>query len=207
MKKIAIISLVILSSVSAYTQTTVGQINKICQAYDDQIQQAEEEEVEFLPPHITINSTLNKRAIGPVEHSIVLYFDEYEEFEEPEQDNEYVMPNKYAMLRKAIVVYESGSYTITTHYYLDEQGYLIKFIFSEIGYECYAQTTYFDEHEPIRISQESINSSDCLLLDEESIEYDKTEFNEQEKSDAQLLVVLAEQYREMLANQYDLIKD
>ena len=182
-------------------------IDKICTDYDSLIQQSIEEEMDFYPAHITIKSTLSKRAIGEVDHTIKLYFDEHEEFEEPVDEEEYYMPLKYAIIRKAIVILESGSYLIESNFYFDEDGYLVKFYFSENGYECYEETSYFDQHKPIRITHKEIETELCSDYDDPVEPYDKTNLNDTEKASALLLVKQAEKYRQILTNQYDIIKD
>lgn len=206
MKKTFILSILILS-INGYAQSTSAQIDKICSNYDSLIQRSIDEEMDFYPAHITINSTLNKRAIGEVDHTIKLYFDEIEEFEEPIDGEDYTMPYKYAMLRKAIVIFESGSYTIKAQYYFDQYGYLIKYYYTETGYQCYNHATYFKEHKPVRMYRKLIESEECTGSEEQLSPYDKTEFSGEEKADGNLLITQAELLREMLGQQYDLIKD
>ena len=183
------------------------KIDSICTAYDEMIAQAIEEELDFYPAHITIKSTLNKRGIGPVDHIIKLYFDEVEEVEHPVEgeENEY-MTYKYAMLRKVVVIFESGSYLIESNMYFDNNGFLIKFHFSENGYECYEETTYFNEHNPIRMTHTEMVTEDCPENEERPESYDKTKLNDEEMAAAKLLVKVAEKYHLMLSNQYDIIK-
>lgn len=206
MKKTFILSILILS-INGYAQSTSAQIDKICSNYDSLIQRSIDEEMDFYPAHIAINSTLNKRAIGEVDHTIKLYFDEIEEFEEPIDGEDYTMPYKYAMLRKAIVIFESGSYILESNYYFDEHGFLIKFHFSEMGYECYEEDTYFDEHNPIRITHQEIEDELCTDSDSTTEPYDKTKLNSQEIASAKVLIKQAEKYREMLSSHYEIIKN
>ncbi len=206
MKKILSFCLIL---VCAYThaQNQTEDIDKLCQEYDDQIQKAVDEEVDFLPPHFTIKSILQERAIGPVERTIKLYFDEIEEIESSENGDEYSMPYEYAILRKAVTLIETGSYTIKTEQYFDEHGYLIKFKYIQEGYECYEELTYFKEHTPIRITHITELPEKCPNNEDEIESYDKTELNEQEIATAKLLLKQAEKYREMMQNQYSLIKN
>ena len=203
--KEAVVFMFLLIGTIAQGQTE--KIDSICNAYDELIAQAIEEELDFYPPKIIISSTLNKRAIGPVDHTIKLYFDEIEEVEHPieGEENEY-MTYKYAVLRKVVVIFESGSYLIESNYYLDENGFLIKFYFNENGYECYEESAYFEAHQPIRITHTETITEDCPEDDERAISYDKTKLNDEEIATAKLLLEAVEKYHVMLLNQYEIIR-
>lgn len=203
MKKILSFCLIL---ICAYThaQNQTEDIDKLCQEYDEQIQKAEDEEVDFLPPHFTIKSILQERAIGPVERTIKLYFDEIEEIEEPFEEGEYTLQYEYALLRKAVTMVETGSYSIKTELYFDKNGYLIKFRYTQDGYECYEELTYFEEHKPIRITHKR---AECPDNEDEIEPFDKIDLSKEEIANAKLLLNQAEKYREMMQNQYSLIKN
>lgn len=203
MKKILSFCLIL---ICAYThaQNQTEDIDKLCQEYDEQIQKAEDEEVDFLPPHFTIKSILQERAIGPVERTIKLYFDEIEEIEEPFEEGEYTLQYEYALLRKAVTMVQTGSYSIKTELYFDKNGYLIKFRYTQDGYECYEELTYFEEHKPIRITHKR---AECPDNEDEIEPFDKIDLSKEEIANAKLLLNQAEKYQVILLQQYDLIKN
>jgi len=135
---------------------------------------------------------------------INISFDEIEEIESSENGEEYSMPYEYAVLRKAVTLIETGSYTIKTEQYFDEHGYLIKFRYTQDGYECYEELTYFEEHKPIRITHKR---AECPDNEDEIEPFDKIDLSKEEIANAKLLLNQAEKYREMMQNQYSLIKN
>jgi hypothetical protein len=188
--------------IGTIAQSQSDKIDSLCTAYDELIAQAIEEELDFYPPKISISSTLNRRAIGEVNHTIHLYFDEHEELEEPETDDEDVLFYNYALLRKVEFIIESGSYKFSYIYYFDEIGFLIRYNEQEIGYGCKEKTCYFDEHKVFKITQESIQTETCYE-EQPAEEYVHNKPSENELSDSQSVLKEAEEYRSMLQVLYN----
>ncbi|MCB9224589.1 MAG: hypothetical protein R2780_10000 [Crocinitomicaceae bacterium] len=196
-----IINLFLISSMIAYSQNE--QTDKICKEYDQKIQTAIDEEVIYAVPQIQITTTLSKRAIGPVNHKITIYFDEYEiEIEEGEE----VSFHKEAVIRKVEFTIASVSYQIDYHYYFDEGGLLIRYDEKEIGYECVHTTTYFKDKEPTRIVQKPLTDENCQA-EKPAESFDKKELGKREKAEATWILDEAKKFRELLFLNYEFVKN
>lgn len=193
-----IISLFILSSSSVFSQ--IQEIDSICNQYDKKIAQAIEEEAWEGLPKIETKSKLIKRAIGPVEHLITIYFDEYEV--ELGQEGMDVF-HKEAVIRKVEMVVESVSYKMEYSYYFDTGGLLIKYHMREVGYNCLERTWHFDDKKVVRVKQNPLEA-DCL--ENKPVETFDREPNADDKMRASWILDEAKKLREILFLNYELLK-
>jgi hypothetical protein len=193
-----IITLFISISISSNAQTE--EIDSLCYVWDISI--AEAEEAEDYVPVIRTNSTLMKRAIGAVEHRIIIYFDEHElEIGQEGQD----VFHKEAVIRKAYVKYYTPSCEIHLVYYFDEGGILIKYSKAEEGYLCQKKQVYFKEESPIRTKQGLYEGDWCEQSSEDN--YDRTQLTKEDKVEASWIQEEAKMLREILFLNYELIKN
>lgn len=199
--KYLIVNLFVIISSVAFSQTS--EIDSLCQEYDKKIQQAIDEELTFEMPRIQIKTTLSKRAIGPVDHEITIYFDEYEV--EIGQEGQDVF-HKEAVIRKVEFEVESGSYRLFYQYYFDKGGILILYTESEMGYQCVEKSTYFLDKEAIRITQKPFTKSE-QPCDEKPESFDKKELTKTEKAAASWLLDEAKKFRELLFLNYEFVKN
>lgn len=184
----------------AYAQT--DQIEKICKEYDEKLSRAAEEEIPESVPNLKVNCTLTKRAIGPVDHQITIYFDEHEH--EVEDMGDELM--KEAVIRKVEFEISAASYTVNYSYYFNEAGLLIKYVERSIGYECFLKQVYFNEKLPVRIQQDKITGDNCMSEKEAEV-YVHTELSKKEKASATWLLEDADKFRQILFANYELFKD
>jgi hypothetical protein len=196
-----IISLFILSAGQAFSQ--IEEKDSTCNAYDKKIDKALKEEATFEMPNIHIHTVLSKRAIGPVDHDIVIYFDEYEVEIGPDGMGNF---HKEAVIRKVEFTISSVSYTIQNDYYFDSGGMLIKHVESEMGYRCAERSTYFEDKEAIGIKLKPLSKKDAPC-DEKEEAYDKTNLTKTEKAEASWILDEAKKFREILFLQYEIVKN
>lgn len=202
MKKL-IISVFLIAGITTYAQT--DGIEKLCQDYDQKITKAIEEEMPEALPSIKVSCFLSKRAIGPVNHLITIYFDEHE-MEITGEEQEDPSFHKEAVIRKAEFTLSSGSYTDTYSYYFNEGGILIKYQVETEGYSCYKKEVYFDEKGAIRETLTPNDNGPCPQEDNPK-GYDKTELSKQEKASASWFQEDANKFRQILFLNYELMKD
>ena len=200
MRKLATIALTLLIS-HIWAQT--NEIDETCKEYDDKIALAEAEEMPELVPYLKISCTLIKRAIGPVDHLVTIYFDEHEiEIGQPGQD----VFHKEAVIRKATFSISAVSYNIHYSYYFNEGGILIKYVERQVGYGCRIIENYFGEKGVIRMKQQPLEA-DCEESDIDAETFDKTELTKEEKASASWILDDANKFRDILFNNYELIKN
>ena len=199
--KYLILSLFAIISTNSIAQTE--EIDKICNDYDEKIAKAEEEEVPEMAPKIEVTCQLTKRAIGPVNHKINIYFKEYEvEIGQPGQD----VFHKEAVIQKVEFNISSVSYNVTYSYYFDEGGILIKYVERSEGYDCLLKEVYFEEKEAIRIKQLALTGEACIG-EEKAETFDHTDPSKDEKAQASWILDDANRFREILFANYELIKN
>ena len=180
----------------------IGQADEIdskCADYDTLIARDVRDGMDVVPK-ITVNATLIKRAIGPVKHDIVMYFDEYEVMNESDFPHQ-----KRATLRKVKFDINAGSYAIRYQYYFNPKGHLIKYNEVEVGYECIIRDIYFQKNKAIRVKLAPTNKG---CLPEDMVKgYDRTDLSEKDKNHAQLAQKEAQKFKELLRQHYALICD
>ncbi|MEX1001137.1 MAG: hypothetical protein WDZ35_03400 [Crocinitomicaceae bacterium] len=193
-----IIILLLLSSGTAFAQ--VNESDEICNAYDSLLAKAVKEGDVTHISQLNIKTTLIKRAIGPVAHEINIYFDEFEIIHEDDQ----FPPEKKAAIRKVKFSINAGSYTIQYQYYFDKKGGLIKYNEVEIGYECIIRNIYYKKDAPVRITLKPTNRG-CLPEDRVK-PYDKTDLSKKDKLKAATALKEANQFKELLKLNYELLR-
>lgn len=199
--KYLIISTFIALSIGARAQSE--KIDEICASYDKMIGSAEE--AEETAPRMKLTTNLIKRAIGPVSHEIIIYFDEHEMIIEgdEQEDTDY---HKEAVIRKVEFQVSSASYTMDYSYYFDEGGILIKYALRNEGYSCYLKQVYFSGKTASRIKLDPFTNENCKPEDNPKV-YDHKELTKNEKAEASWLMEDANIFRQLLFLNYQLIKD
>ncbi|UKN00826.1 hypothetical protein K6119_13915 [Paracrocinitomix mangrovi] len=200
MKKLIIIA-VSLFTINVFAQTDA--IDEQCTSYDKMLIQAEEEAVPI--GKMKVSCQLVKRAIGPVDHEITIYFDEHETIitQDDSEQEEFL---KEAVIRKVEFEISSVSYKMKYAYYFDEGGLLVKVDYVETGYECYHKESYFKSKTLIRVKQTATEGEDCQT-EEKAETYDHTSPTKEEKAAASWHLADADKFRLILFNNYELMKN
>ena len=202
MKKL-ITSIFILTVFQLFAQ--VEKIDTICSEMDELIQQSIEEDIPQIAPSITIQTELMERAIGPVEHTMTIYFDE-EEREFVANGTDETSWENIATRRKIIFREQSVSYDITYTYYYSEKGNLIKYVRDEKGYECVIKTYYFEGETVIKVSSQTQKSNKCHE-EEEADTYERTSITEDDQRIGYAILYESNRLGGILRETYQAIKD
>jgi hypothetical protein len=99
-----------------------------------------------------------ERAIGEVKTSTTIYFDKLETDEFKSGS-----PIDITILRKVDITIESGSYSITNTFYLNEKDELQYYYYEEDGYECNSRSYYFNMKRCIQIEQDVLED-ECIVI-------------------------------------------
>ncbi len=201
--KLIIAIVLIGSTINVFGQLQITKIDSTVRAYNEQLWQFESEGMEEFTPHLTITSDIIKRAIGPVNHEITIYFDRHDEIVEDEESSREVYK---ATIRKVSFGLNTGSYTVVYDYYFDENGDFIYYWEYMIGYACYEKILHFDQGKCVKIKQKMTSPEDCFES-EEVDEFERTTLNESDKKIARNLIRETEQFKKLLQLNYQIMME
>lgn len=202
MKKLIVI-IALTTAIQSVAQTE--EIDKICSETDERVALAEEDGAFETFPKIEVKSQLMKRAIGPVDHMITIYFNEEEKIFESNGTTETEVTTT-ATAQKIKFNITSVSYDITETYYYNSEGDLIKYVKDEKGYECSILTYYFEDEKVIRIVSKQQESEACHSEDETK-EFDKDQISKDDQGHGRNIIFNSNDLQGVLRTNYDLIKD
>ncbi len=188
MKHLLFVLLLFPLSVSAQN-TQVNAIKQQLMTYDSLIDQAKDEDLDFTPPHFTINSNLMERAIGEVNTKTTIYFD----IQANEDDDE---PKDTSIIRKVEVNINSVSYNINKTYFFNSKGQLIYYSITENGYSCYTKQFYYNQN-CFFVMFKQHKTDNC---DEEnsSNDYNSSKLTKEDLKASKTIKITSNYYRQLL---------
>ncbi|MFT5819884.1 MAG: hypothetical protein ACI8ZM_001109 [Crocinitomix sp.] len=190
-----------------FTITSFAQIETIdadIAKYDAEIEQAISEEMEEIIPHISTTCPLILPAIGPVNHEIDIYFDQFRE----ESEIDGIAMQTSNTIRKVSFQLISGSYQFYYTYYFDQLGNLIfqSERAEDAEYGCTLTSYYFDQGKCIQMRSEMYATEFCEVPAENQPEV-RTELTDGDMITVNWILKSATKYKDLLALYVDIISN
>jgi hypothetical protein len=177
-------------------QSQIDAIDKQMATYNGHLEKAVEEEMADIMPHLKTTCPLILPAIGPVNHSLDIYFDLLQV--EPGMGDEGSRQN--ANIRKVKFKLESGSYTFDYTYYFNDVGMLVfqSERMEDAGFGCTLTSYYFDNNICI-LKRSELFATDFCEVPEENLPQEKTQLSDGDTIALNHIKESAAKFKELLA--------
>lgn len=200
MKKMLIIIALFVGTVAS-AQSKQSEIDQQVANYNETVNAAVADEMEYEFPHLKTTCPLMLPAIGAVSHEVDIYFD----LVQNEMDDDRDANQQYAIIRKATFKLESGSYLFEFNFHFNEIGMLIyqSEYMEDASMGCQLSAYYFDKEACFFVRTTQVATDFCEVPAENQPE-ERTKLTALDQDNVNWILTNATKFKQILSLYADL---